>query len=125
MEKKSFSISARLRSFKYAFRGIRVFIATEHNAWIHIFAIIIVCGAGIYFHINKIEWILIVLCSMGVIVTEAVNTAIETTVNIRSPEPNDLSRNAKDLAAGAVLIAAFCAVIIGGIIFIPKIASVF
>ncbi len=123
MEKKSFSISARLRSFKYAFRGIWLLCKNEHNAWVEIFIGVTVSTAGMYFSISATEWILLVLCITIVIAAEGANSAIEKTIDIASPQKQEQARDAKDLAAGFVLITVIGTVIVGLIIFIPKIAS--
>lgn len=116
---KPFNIKDRLRSFKYAGKGIYILLREEHNAWIHCLAILVVTIAGFYFDITKSEWIAVLFCFGLVLAAEAINTSIEKLVDLVSPERNPLAGDVKDLAAGAVLICAFVAAIIGGIIFIP------
>lgn len=120
-ELEAFSIVKRAKSFSYAIRGIKIFFKTQHNAWLHIFATLIVIILGIYFSITLIEWALLVFAIGLVFVTEALNTAMEFDMDLTSPEFHPFARDTKDIAAGAVLISAITAVIIGGIIFIPKI----
>lgn len=117
MEK--FSTKKRLKSFTYAWKGIGSFISKEHNAWIHlvIMAAVIVCG--FLFQITATEWTAIVLCIGLVLAAEAFNTAIERLVNLTSPEQNKIAGDVKDIAAGAVLICAIAAAIVGLIIFVP------
>ena len=121
MKKKPFNISHRLRSFRYALKGIGHMLYIEHNAWIHTFALIVVVLAGFLFQISKIEWLFIVFAIGFVFTAEAINTAIELLVNKISPEKNEQAGLIKDVAAGAVLIAACTALAIGLIIFLPKI----
>ena len=77
--------------------------------------------AGFFFEIHRIEWIAIIICIGVVIAAEAFNTAIERLVNLTSPEWNPIAGEAKDIAAGAVLICAVAAAIVGLVIFIPYI----
>jgi undecaprenol kinase/diacylglycerol kinase (ATP) len=76
--------------------------------------------AGWHFSISVAEWLAIVLCVGAVLVTELINTAIETLVDMVSPEFNVKAGLVKDIAAAAVLIAAIMAVIVALIIFVPK-----
>lgn len=113
-----FKIKDRLKSFVYAGKGIYAFISKEHNAWIHCTAVVVVTAAGFYFDISKEEWIAIVFCFGLVLAAEAFNTAIEKLVDLVSPEKRPLAGMVKDIAAGAVLICAITAAIIGGIVFL-------
>lgn len=124
-EKKRFSLIARARSFKYAFRGIRVIVATQHNAWIHLFVGAFVVGLGIIFEISSIEWCMLIFAISGVLITEAINTSIEFDVDLSSPEYHPYAKDSKDVAAGAVLIAGIAALLVGIIIFGPKIINLF
>lgn len=119
MEK--FSLKKRAKSFVYAFAGIKELISKEHNAWIHSLATILVVVAGLVFSISKTEWIAVIICIGMVFTAEGFNTAIERLVDLVSPEYNKKAGIVKDIAAGAVLISAICAAIIGCMIFIPKI----
>ena len=127
MEK--FSTRKRIRSFGYAWKGIRSFVSKEHNAWIHCTAIIVVTVAtvaiaGFYFGITRNEWIAIILCFGVVLAAEGFNTAIERLVNLVSPERNPIAGDVKDIAAGSVLICAIVAAIVGIIIFMPYVLAV-
>lgn len=108
-------------SFKYAFEGIGEALKTEQNLKIHFFIMIAVITAGLVFKINVMEWIACVILFGLVISLELINTAIETTVDIAMPEKNEKAKLAKDVAAGAVLISAIMAIVVGLIIFVPKI----
>jgi len=120
MKEQRFSILKRLKSFKYAFNGLRILIKEEHNARIHLFATICVVIAGFFFRISPLEWIAIVF-SIGLVFSlEIINSSIENIADFISPERNDKIKKIKDLSASAVLISAITALIIGLIIFIPK-----
>lgn len=108
-------------SFKYAFEGIGEALKTEQNLKIHFFIMIAVITAGLVFKINAMEWIACVILFGLVISLELINTAIETTVDIAMPEKNEKAKLAKDVAAGAVLMSAIMAIVVGLIIFLPKI----
>ena len=114
-------LNARLRSFGHAFRGLALLLRTQHNARIHALATVLVLAAGAFVGLSRFEWVLIVLVIAGVWATEAFNTAIEFLVDLASPEIHPLAGKAKDVAAGAVLIAAIASVIVGLLIFGPHI----
>lgn len=118
MEKKNKKL---INSFKCAIQGIIQAIKTERNVKIHITIMILVIISGIVLKIAKQEWITCIILFGLVISLELVNSAIETTVDIAMPEINEKAKNAKDIAAGAVLISAILSAIIGLTIFIPKI----
>lgn len=122
-EEKKFKIKSKklINSFKYAIEGICEAFKTERNMKIHIFVMILVIVAGILLKINKLEWIICVLCFAMVIGGELLNTAIETVIDIVMPYKNEKAKIAKDVSAGAVLVFAIGAVICGLIIFVPKI----
>lgn len=120
-----FSIRARGRSFAYAFSGLRYLIRSQHNAWLHAVATCGVCVAGISMQISRYEWCLLILCMMAVWTAEAFNTAMECLTDLVSPEHHSLAGRVKDVAAGAVLIAAMAAAIVGAIVFIPYASAMF
>jgi len=122
-KKQKFSITNRIKSFGYAFKGIWFLIRTQENMIIHLIAAIVVIIAGFVLKINSIEWIMIVLAIGFVMVTEAINTAIEQFIDFISPGYNYSAGKAKDLGAGAVLLSAITAAIIGIIVFLPKILA--
>lgn len=110
-----------INSFKYAFEGIFAALKAEKNMKIHIIIMILVIILGIVLKISRIEWIICIILFGFVISLELVNTAIETTVDLITQEKNPKAKIAKDVAAGAVLIASITSAIIGLIIFVPKI----
>lgn len=92
---------------------------------IHLVAAVLACVAGFYFNITSGEWIVIILCIVLVISFELLNTAIEELCNMIYPEQHPVIKKVKDIAAGAVLVAAIGSVIAGLIIFLPKLISLF
>jgi len=117
MEKEKFSIVKRAKSFAHAGRGIYFFIKTTHNAWLHILIFIGVILAGIFFEITYIDWIFLVIAAGFVFTAEAFNTAIEIDMDLTSPEFHPYARDTKDVAAGAVLISAITAILVGMLVF--------
>lgn len=109
-----------INSFKYAIEGFISSFKTERNMKIHVLAMILVIALGIYIKLSPIEWCLIAFAIALVIGAELFNTAIETLVDMVSPEKNPKAKLAKDISAAAVLAFAFGAAVIGAIIFIPK-----
>ena len=120
MTNHPFQFSARVHSFGYAFRGIRVMLASQHNAWIHAVATIAACGVGIWLRISAAQWCWIVLAIMAVWTAEALNTAFEFLADVASPEFHPLVEQAKDVAAAAVLIAAIGAGVVGLLVLGPS-----
>ena len=121
MQSQPFSIRKRLLSFRYAAEGIRRFFWGEHNARIHLMATIVVGVAAWLFNVSRMELLALVAAIGGVWITEMLNTCIEKLADLITLEEHPAIKFIKDLAAGAVLVAALVAVIIGLIIFIPKI----
>lgn len=117
---KAFSISDRLKSMRHALRGLVVMIRSQHNAWVHAVATALVITAGVYFDLQPMEWQVLILAMLGVWVSESLNTAFEFICDVASPEFHPLVEKAKDVAASAVLLSAIGAVVIGVIIFWPK-----
>ncbi len=111
-------------SFKYAIEGIWTSFKTERNMKIHIFIMILAIIAGIILKINKSEWIICIILFAIVIGSELFNTSIETIVDMVMPEKNEKAKIAKDVSAGAVLVVAIGAAIIGLVIFVPRILNI-
>ncbi|MES2731328.1 MAG: diacylglycerol kinase family protein [Bacteroidota bacterium] len=112
-----------VRSFRFAFQGIWQFFRYENNAKVHLLATALVVAAGVCFQLTKQEWLWIVVAIALVWVTESMNTAIEKLVDIVSPGFDVRAGAVKDLAAGAVLLAALAAVVIGTLIFWPYVVG--
>ncbi|WP_106829667.1 diacylglycerol kinase family protein [Parabacteroides pacaensis] len=125
MSKVSSSLHKRLKSFLYAFQGIGELIKSEPNARIHLFATVCVVLAGLYFKLSPTEWIAVIIVIGGVFSAEGVNSSIETLGDLVSPGYHPSVKKAKDLAAGAVLLVAIAAALVGLIIFVPKILTLF
>jgi diacylglycerol kinase len=121
MKSQKFSIKKRLKSFSYAFSGLKTALKEEHNARIHLAAALLVLALAVFFDINKYEWIAVLFSIGFVFAMELVNSAIENTADFISLEKHDTIRKIKDLSAAAVLVSAFVAFVIGLIIFLPKI----
>lgn len=119
----SLTFTGRIRSFRCAIKGIWVMSSSQHNAWIHAAATVVVIALGLYFHVTRAEWCLIILAMMSVWTAEALNTAFEFLTDVASPEFHPLAEKAKDVAAGAVLIAAIGSVFIGVVVFWPHLLS--
>ena len=124
MEKR-FTIADRLKSVGFAFTGIATMIRTQHNAWIHLASTVTVVSAGFWFAVPREDWAWLVLAIVAVWTAEALNTAFELMCDVASPEFHPLVKQAKDVAAGAVLIAAFGATIVGLLVFAPRLAVLF
>lgn len=117
---KKFSTKARLKSFYYAFQGLKLFFQTQHNAWIHAVSAIVVILLGFLFNINTTEWCWLIVAIAMVFITEMLNTAIEFLCDFVSSEIHPQIKKVKDVSAAAVLIASVAAVAIGLILFLPK-----
>lgn len=118
-----FSLGARIRSFSHAFRGLGFMLKTQHNAWIHLVATAAVIGFGVWLNLSFHDWRWIVLAVGFVWVAEIVNTAFEHLCDVVQPEFHVSVKAAKDVAAGAVLVAACVAVIIGALVFLPYLST--
>ena len=122
---RRFRFTGRIRSFYHAMRGIVHMVRCQHNAWIHAAATLVVLSAGFLLRISPSDWCWIVLAIAIVWTAEALNTAFEFLADVASPEFHPLVRDAKDVAAGAVLLTAVAGVVIGAIVFWPHIERFF
>lgn len=123
MNDTQFSFRKRLKSFVYAFRGIGLLVRNEHNARIHLVAAVAAVVAGFLLGITAVEWTVIVLVIGAVLAAEAFNSALEALCDLVSPGYHESIKKAKDLAAGAVLLVAIAAAVIGSVIFLPRILT--
>ena len=123
-ENRKFSITDRIKSFKYAFNGLKFFFINEHNGRIHLCAAIIVVALSFYLQLSGLEWSAILSVISAVIAAEIINSAIEKLADVVSPEYHPKIKIVKDLAAAAVLLTAFLAITIGLIIFLPKLSRI-
>lgn len=106
-------------SFKYAFLGIWYVVRTQRNARIHLSVAFVVVVLGLWLGLSRTEWAIIVLTIGLVLVAEAFNTVAEAAVDLATAEYHPLAKNAKDVAAGAVLLMAMAAVVVGLLILGP------
>ncbi len=123
MADDSLTFSGRVRSVRFAIKGIRTMLRTQHNAWIHAAATAAVAVTGVMLRLSASEWCWIVLAVMAVWTAEALNTAFEFLTDVASPSFHPLAGHAKDVAAGAVLISAIGAVVIGVLVFGPHLRA--
>ena len=100
-------------------------LATQHNAWVHAAATLVVVGAGFALGASRSQWVALIVAVMSVWTAEALNTAFEFLCDVAQPEFHPLVEKAKDVAAGAVLVCAVGAVAIGALVFAPLIAQRF
>ncbi|SFA95676.1 diacylglycerol kinase family protein [Bacillus sp. cl95] len=112
-----------MKSFGFAIEGITQGIKEEKNMRIHLFFSIIALSISIMLSLSSLEWVLIILCIGGMLALELVNSALERVVDMVTKEYHPLAKQAKDMAAGAVFLYAIISVIIGLIIFMPKLIS--
>ncbi|WP_147532397.1 diacylglycerol kinase family protein [Bacillus marasmi] len=117
----SVEIQKVFKSFSYAITGLAHATKRERNLRIHLTITVLVCILGFYFSISVTKWLIILLAIGGVISLELVNTALERVVDLVTSDYQPLAKQAKDVAAGAVLVYAIIAVIIGILIFLPEI----
>lgn len=120
---KKFSISKRIFSFRFAFKGILWFLSQQHNLLIHFLAAVVVTALGLYVHLERWEWVAVVVCTGAVIAAELFNSAIEILCDALIPERNKRAEIIKDVAAGAVLTVALAALLVAVIIFWPHFFS--
>lgn len=121
MQKKEPFLINRIKSVGFAFKGMLILIRTEASIKVQLFIAILVTCAGFYFEISKTEWIAQITMIGLVMSVEGINTAVEAIADFIHPEYHEKIGLIKDVAAGAVFIAGIVALIIAGIIYIPKI----
>ena len=118
---KKFSFSQRFKSFSYAWSGIKSVLKKEHNTWIHLFLTITAMILAIVFKLTAAQWSALIIVTAMVWMAELFNTCIEKIMDFSSTDFHPQIKLIKDMAAAAVLIASIAALIIGAIIFVPKI----
>ncbi|SDL95718.1 undecaprenol kinase/diacylglycerol kinase (ATP) [Catalinimonas alkaloidigena] len=114
-----------LRSFRFAAGGIHWLFRYENNARVHLLAALVVIGVGFWLRISRTDWLWLLLAIALVWTAEMFNTALEKVVDLVSPEYHPLAGQAKDLAAGAVLLTALFAVVVGVLVLGPYVVDVF
>lgn len=110
---------SRVDSFRHAFRGWHYVLRTQKNAWIHNAVAAVVFVLGLWLHLPPRDWAVIILTTAVVFAAEFMNTAIETVVDLASPDTHPLAKIGKDVGAAAVLVAALAAILIGLLILGP------
>ena len=123
MKQQDFSINKRVKSFGFAFNGLKILVQEEHNSRIHILAATVAVIGGYIYQLSAVEWIAIVFAIGMVIAFEIFNSAIENISDFLSPGQSESIKKIKDLSAAGVLIGAITAAIIGLIVFVPKITG--
>lgn len=113
----------RLDSFGHALTGVLLLVRTQPNAQIHLGASLLVVGLAVALGVSNTDWALLALAMGGVWAAEALNTAVEAVVDLVSPEWHPLARDAKDLAAGGVLLATVAAVAVGLFVLAPPLLN--
>ena len=103
-------------------RGVWTLVRTQANARIHLLATIVVIGAGVFYSVSRMEWVVLVLAMAGVWCAEALNTAVENLSDASVPQPHPLVAAAKDVAAGGVFLMAVGAAVVGWLVFWPYLA---
>ena len=116
-------ITSRIRAFGHAFRGWGHVLKTQQNAWIHSLIASIVIALGVWLQLSMSDWAILVLTIAIVFTAEFINTAIEAILDLASPKYHPLAKVGKDVGAGAVLVAALAAVIVGLLILGPPLWS--
>ncbi|MCS6832173.1 MAG: diacylglycerol kinase family protein [Flammeovirgaceae bacterium] len=116
-----FSWKSRAKSFSYAFNGLKILILYEHNARIHAFMATLAIIFGIMLDIEKNEWLAIIIVVGMVFCAELLNTALERLCDKLSKEPDEKIKAIKDLGAAAVLTCSLAALLVGIVVFLPKI----
>jgi diacylglycerol kinase (ATP) len=117
---RAFTIAARLKSIGHALDGLRLMLRTQHNAWLHLTATVVVVAAGLTLGLTNEAWMALILAIVIVWVAEALNTAFELLCDVASPDFHPIVKAAKDVAAGAVLLSAMGAAVVGTIVFMPR-----
>ncbi|WPU98627.1 diacylglycerol kinase family protein [Mucilaginibacter sp. cycad4] len=110
-----------VRSFGFAFKGLGYAVKTQPNFRFHLVAGTIAVALGFFLKLSTAEWLWLMACITVVLVTELLNTSLETLTDLVSPTYNEKAGHVKDIAAGAVVVAALFALITGIVIFLPKI----
>lgn len=123
MKLRKFSVRSQIRSFKFAFNGLKILFAEEHNSRIHFLIAACVVVAGIAFKIAISDWIALVFAIGFVIAVEIFNSVVENIADFIHPGKHDMIKKIKDLSAAGVLVSAVTALIIGLMVFLPYIVK--
>lgn len=121
MKNEKFSLRKRIKSFGYAFNGLKILFLEEHNSRIHLVAAFIAIITGWWLELSIQEWSVLFLVIGAVFTAELFNSAIENLADYLAPEKHDKIKKVKDLSAAAVLVSAFVAVVVACLLLLPKI----
>jgi diacylglycerol kinase (ATP) len=116
---KKIKLRDRLLSFRYAWHGLSQVLKKELHFRIHLFAAIAVVLSGFLFKVSRTDWLVLILCIGLVMALEVLNSAVERMVDLVSPHKSEQAKLIKDMAAGAVLLAALCAMVAGTVVLLP------
>jgi len=116
-------LAARLRSFGFALHGLGYALKTQGNMRMHLLAALLVGALGWGVGVSRMEWAALVVAIGLVMLAELLNSAIETLCDHVEPDRAEAIRHTKDMAAGAVLVAAMVAALIGGLVFYPYLTA--
>jgi diacylglycerol kinase (ATP) len=116
---ESFSLRARIASFRHAFAGVGVLLREQHNARIHLCAAMLVLVVAGWLQVDRYDWVLLLLTIALVWTAEALNSSLEYLADAAVPEHHELVGRAKDVAAAGVLVCALVAVAVGVLVFLP------
>ena len=120
---RPFTAAGRLRSVRYAVAGIAYMLRTQHNAWLHAAASLAVVVVGLALGVSAADWRWLIAAMALVWIAEAMNTAFEHLCDVVSPEFHASVQKSKDVAAGAVLLAAIAAAAIGASVLVPYLGA--
>ena len=120
-----YDFKKQLKSFKFAWQGIKTCAGHEQNITFHLIVAVLVIVAGFCFDITHTEWLSVIICIGMVITAELFNSAIERLVDLVSPQWHKIAGEVKDIAAGAVLVTAIAAAIVGLMVFVPYLVALF
>jgi diacylglycerol kinase len=121
MKNENFSLRKRIKSFGYAFNGLKIMFREEHNSRIHLFFACIVIGLMFIFSLSAAEYGLLIFAIGLVFAAELFNSALENMADHLNPEQHENIKKVKDLSAAAVLVSAITAFAIGCVVLLPKI----
>lgn len=116
-------VAGRIKSIGFAFKGAIKLVSTEHSVMVQFSIMLLMIAAGFFFGISREEWMLQILAFGLVLAIEGLNTAVEKVADFIHPEFHEKIGFIKDIAAGAVLFAAFSAIAVGALIYVPKILN--
>ena len=118
-----FTVVGRLRSFRHALAGLLFVLRSQHNAWLHAVVTVLALVLGAVVRLSGDEWCLLALAIALVWVSEAFNTGLEVLADAVMPERHATVKIAKDVAAGAVLLGSLGALVVGAILFVPRLIA--